>query len=370
MSAPEKLEVNLSGRTYDIIIGAELLSRAGAFISPLLRRARCAVVTDDNVAQTHLSTLTDALSASGINVSAKILPAGESSKSFAVLSELSDWLLSEKIERQDVILALGGGVVGDLTGFAAAILRRGTRFIQIPTTLLAQVDSSVGGKTGINVTQGKNLIGAFHQPALVLADQSVLASLPRRELVAGFAEIIKYGALGDRAFFDWLSDNVNRILELDPAALTYAVKRSCEMKAAIVARDETEQGERALLNLGHTFGHAFETLSGYTRNLLHGEAVGLGMVLAAKISHDMNLCPAGDVEQLTKLVASAGLPIQMSDIGTFDADKLLAAMAQDKKVEGGKLKFILLRALGESFISQDVSPERLRQFLVREGAHA
>lgn len=366
----ETITVSLGARSYDILIGSELLSRAGAVISPLLRRPRCAIVTDEIVGDLHLATLEAGLAASGIVSNSKRLPAGEATKSFDRLRELCDWLLSEKIERQDLIIALGGGVIGDLTGFASAILRRGTRFVQIPTTLLAQVDSSVGGKTGINVDHGKNLIGAFHQPDLVLADQTVLASLPNRDLAAGYAEVVKYAALGDAAFFGWLEAHGSAVLNREPAALTHAVKRSCEMKAEIVARDETEQGDRALLNLGHTFGHAFEALTGYGEKLLHGEAVALGMVLAAKLSRDMDLCSANDVDRLTTHLAASKLPTDMKDLGCFSADALIAVMQQDKKVDAGTMRFILMRGLGESFISRDVVPDALKSFLVREGAEA
>ncbi len=366
----EIITVSLGLRSYDIHIGSELLPRAGAFISPLLRRPRCAIVTDEIVGDLHLATLEAGLAASGIVSSSKRLPAGEATKSFDRLGQLCDWLLAEKIERQDVIIALGGGVIGDLTGFAAAILRRGTRFVQIPTTLLAQVDSSVGGKTGINVDQGKNLIGAFHQPDLVLADQTVLASLPARDLAAGYAEVVKYAALGDAAFFAWLEAHGGDVLSRDPIALTYAVKRSCEMKAEIVARDETEQGDRALLNLGHTFGHAFEALTGYSETLLHGEAVALGMVLATKLSRDMDLCNDDDVNRLTKHLAASKLPTAITDLGRFSADALIAVMQQDKKVDAGTMRFILTRGLGASFISRDVTPDALKSFLIREGADA
>jgi 3-dehydroquinate synthase len=366
----ETIAVSLGNRSYDILIGSDLLPQAGALISPLLRRPRCAIVTDDIVGDLHLSTLEAGLAASGIASSSKRLPAGEATKSFDRLRELCAWLLDEKIERQDLIIALGGGVIGDLTGFAAAILRRGTRFVQIPTTLLAQVDSSVGGKTGINVDHGKNLIGAFHQPDLVLADQTVLTSLPARDLAAGYAEVVKYAALGDAAFFTWLETHGGDVLAREPAALTHAVKRSCEMKADIVARDETEQGDRALLNLGHTFGHAFEALMGYGDALLHGEAVALGMVLAAKLSRDLDLCSDADVQRLARLLDASKLPTEIKDIGEFSAAALIDVMQQDKKVEAGTMRFILMRGLGASFISRDVTPDLLKSFLTREGAKA
>jgi 3-dehydroquinate synthase len=298
------------------------------------------------------------------------VPAGEASKNIAQLETLCDWLLDMKIERNDCIIALGGGVIGDLTGFAAAILRRGTRFIQIPTTLLAQVDSSIGGKTAVNSSRGKNLIGAFHQPDLVLADMGVLATLPRRELAAGYAEIVKYGALGDADFFDWLCKNGQDVLALNSAAIQHAVATSCTAKAAIVARDEREAGERALLNLGHTFGHAFEKLTGYGEALLHGEAVAYGMVLAFAYSAQTGLCSAKDADRLRAHIEACGLPASMRSIGNgvFDADALIDAMGQDKKVQGGKMRFILARGLGDSFIADNVTPETLRPFLIAQGA--
>ena len=298
------------------------------------------------------------------------MPAGEASKSWTQLSDLCDWLLSQEVERKDCILALGGGVVGDLTGFAAAILRRGTRFIQVPTSLLAQVDSSIGGKTAINSAHGKNLIGAFHQPDLVLADMDVLKTLPPREIGAGYAEIVKYGALGNRAFFDWLEENGSRVLALEPDAVSHAVAESCRAKAAIVARDEREAGERALLNLGHTFGHAFEALSGYGSDLLHGEAVAYGMVSAFAFSAARGICPSEDAGRLKAHLAACGLPTEMSELGKgrFAADDLVNAMRQDKKVEAGQMRFILARGIGDSFIADDVTEAELKPFLLAQGA--
>lgn len=369
-SSPEKLSVSLGERSYDIWVGGGLIGHAADYIKPLLNRPKVAVVTDDQVAQHHLDRLLLSLTSAEIEVSHKIIPAGEVSKSFSSLEDLSIWLLDQNIERGDIIIALGGGVIGDLTGFAASILKRGTRFVQIPTTLLAQVDSSVGGKTGINVAQGKNLIGAFHQPDLVLADSDVLKTLPKRQLAAGFAEVIKYGALGDAAFFSWLETNATKVLNLDDAAIRYAVKRSCEMKAEIVARDEREAGDRALLNLGHTFGHAFEALTGFTDQLFHGESVALGMILAFQLSRDLGLCSKEDAERISALVEASGLPhhMQLVDEASFAADDLIEAMGQDKKVVQGKMRFVLSRGLGHSFIADKVTKEQLKTFLTEQGA--
>lgn len=371
MSANQIVKVELGENAYDIVIGSDVLSDAGGHIAPLLRRPKLVIVSDANLADSHLPVLQSSLDAAHIAHDSYIVPAGEASKSWEQLAALTDWLLAQEIERKDCIVALGGGVVGDLTGFAAAILRRGTRFIQIPTSLLAQVDSSIGGKTAINSARGKNLIGAFHQPDLVLADMSVLKTLPPREIGAGYAEIVKYGALGNRAFFDWLEENGSRVIALEADAVAYAVAESCRAKAAIVARDEREAGERALLNLGHTFGHAFEALTGYGDALLHGEAVAYGMVLAFAFSAQRGLCPAEDAARLTDHLAACGLPTKMSAVGNgvFAADKLIDAMRQDKKVEAGKMRFILARALGDSFIADDVGEADLMPFLLAQGAH-
>ncbi len=372
MSAEQIVKVELGARAYDIVIGADVLTRAADYIAPLLPRPKLAIISDANLADSHLKTLQAALSRAGISHDSYIVPAGEASKSWSQLASLTDWLLGQEIERKDCIVALGGGVVGDLTGFAAAILRRGTRFIQIPTSLLAQVDSSIGGKTAINSQRGKNLIGAFHQPDLVLADMDVLKTLPPREIGAGYAEIVKYGALGNRDFFDWLEKNGQKVVRLDAEATAHAVAESCRAKAAIVARDEREAGERALLNLGHTFGHAFEALSGYGDALLHGEAVAYGMVLAFAFSNHRDLCPTDDAARLKAHLADCGLPTDMKDVGDGDyaVEKLIAAMRQDKKVEAGKMRFILARALGDTFIADDVSEADLRPFLLAQGAHA
>ena len=370
----KKVNVNLPGSgspniSYDIHIGAGLLRSCAPFLSPLLKRPFVAIVTDENVAQAHLENLTKTLDSAGISHVTKIMPPGEASKSFTGLETLVDWLLDNKVERQDMVIALGGGVIGDLTGFAASTLRRGVRFTQIPTTLLAQVDSSVGGKTGINVPQGKNLVGAFHQPSLVLADLDVLQTLPDREFRAGYAEIVKYAAICDRPFFDWLESNLDALKNRDNQAMSYAIEKSCQTKADIVAQDEKEHGARALLNLGHTFAHAYENLTGYSDNLLHGEAVGLGMAQVAHLSVDLGLCPETDAQALVNHLASAGLPISQTDVkgGPFEATNLVNAMAQDKKVSQGVMTFILMKAIGKAFITNDVSAKQIITFLQNQG---
>ena len=370
----KKVNVNLPGSgspniSYDIHIGAGLLRSCAPFLSPLLKRPFVAIVTDENVAQAHLESLTQTLDSAGISHVTKIMPSGEASKSFTGLETLVDWLLDNKVERQDMVIALGGGVIGDLTGFAASTLRRGVRFTQIPTTLLAQVDSSVGGKTGINVPQGKNLVGAFHQPSLVLADLDVLQTLPDREFRAGYAEIVKYAAICDRPFFYWLESNLDALKSRDSQALSYAIAKSCQTKADIVTQDEKEYGARALLNLGHTFAHAYENLTDYSDNLLHGEAVGLGMAQAARLSVDLGLCPETDAQALVNHLASAGLPISQTDVkgGPFEATNLVNAMAQDKKVSQGVMTFILMKAIGKAFITNDVSAKQITTFLQNQG---
>ena len=370
----KKVNVSLPGSgspnlSYDIHIGTGLLRSCAPLLSPLLKRPFVAIVTDEKVAQAHLENLTQTLDSAGISHVTKIMPPGEASKSFTGLETLVDWLLDNKVERQDMVIALGGGVIGDLTGFAASTLRRGVRFTQIPTTLLAQVDSSVGGKTGINVPQGKNLVGAFHQPSLVLADLDVLQTLPDREFRAGYAEIVKYAAICDRPFFDWLESNLDALKNRDSQALSYAIAKSCQTKADIVAQDEKEHGARALLNLGHTFAHAYENLTGYSDNLLHGEAVGLGMAQAARLSVDLGLCPETDAQALVNHLASAGLPISQTDVkgGSFEATNLVNAMAQDKKVNQGVMTFILMKAIGKAFITNDVSAKQITTFLQNQG---
>lgn len=361
----DTIRVELGVRAYDVEVGTGLLREAGALISPLLARPRVAIVTDENVAALHLGALEAGLQASGIATTALTLPAGEATKSWGPLAQCVEWLLSERVERRDVVVALGGGVIGDLVGFAAAILRRGVRFVQIPTSLLAQVDSSVGGKTGINAPQGKNLVGAFHQPSLVLADIDVLSSLPKRDLLAGYGEVVKYGLLGDARFFAWLEDNGAALAAGDQAAQHYAVKRSVEMKADIVARDETEQGDRALLNLGHTFCHALEAATGYSDRLLHGEGVAIGCALAADLSARLGLSAQEDPSRISAHLSAMGMKARLSDIpGTLPApDGLLDLMGQDKKVIDGALRFILMRGIGDAFMADDVPREAVLETL-------
>ncbi len=361
----ETVHVPLEGRAYDVRIGAGLVAEAGRHIAPLIHRRRVAVLTDQNVAALHLEALKAGLAMADIEATALVLPAGEGTKNWANLSHAVEWLLSEKIERRDVVVALGGGVIGDLAGFAAAILRRGVRFVQVPTSLLAQVDSSVGGKTGINSPSGKNLIGAFHQPALVLADISVLDTLTRRDFLAGYGEVVKYGLLGDVDFFDWLERNGPALAEGDAGLRAEAVRRSVQMKADIVVRDETEQGDRALLNLGHTFCHALEAATGYSDRLLHGEGVAIGCALAFETSARLGLCPQEEPSRVRAHLKGMGMKTDLADIpGTLpDADALLALMGQDKKVLDGKLRFILARAIGRAFVATDVDTDVVRNVL-------
>ncbi|HIC65100.1 MAG TPA: 3-dehydroquinate synthase [Paracoccus sp.] len=361
---PVAVHVPLGARAYEVRIGAGLIRRAGAEIAPLLIRPRLAVVTDENVARLHLATFRDALSAAGIACEALVLPAGEGTKSWPHLTRVVEWLLENRIERRDMVVAFGGGVIGDLVGFAAAILRRGVRFVQVPTSLLAQVDSSVGGKTGINSAHGKNLIGAFHQPALVLADIALLDSLETRDFLAGYGEVAKYGLLGDADFFAWLETNAPR-LRSDPAARQHAVAHSVAMKAAIVSRDETEQGERALLNLGHTFGHALEAATGYSGRLLHGEGVAIGCALAFDLSARMGLCSQEAPSRVAQHLRQMGMPARLSEIpGDLPDDAaLVALMGQDKKVLDGRLRFVLARDIGAAFVCDQVPGDLLRQLL-------
>ncbi len=368
-SDPVIVDVALAERAYDIVIGRDVLGSLGSRIASLRPGARTAIVTDRGVARHWLEKTEAALAQAGIASSRIIVEEGEGSKSYATLEKVSEALIAAKIERNDLVIALGGGVVGDLAGFAAAILRRGVDFVQVPTTLLAQVDSSVGGKTGINSPQGKNLVGAFHQPVLVIADTAVLDTLPPRQFRAGYAEVAKYGVLGDAAFFGWLEANHADIVK-GGAAREHAIATSCRAKAAIVARDERETGDRALLNLGHTFGHALEAVTGFSDRLFHGEGVAIGMVLAAEFSASLGMIPQSDAIRIERHLAEAGLPTHVEDIAGFaqeglaDADTLMALMAQDKKVRRGKLTFILLEAIGRAVIAKDVEPSLVRDFLV------
>jgi len=364
------IRVGLGERAYDVVIGPGLLDRAGQLLAPHLPRGRTVVVTDETVALHHGERLTAALEAGGVSTNLIVIPPGEGSKSFAGLESLCDQLLALKLDRGDVITAFGGGVVGDLAGFAAAIYKRGIDFIQIPTTLLAQVDSSVGGKTAIDTPRGKNLIGVFHQPRAVFADLDVLATLPPREVRAGYAEVIKYGLLGDAGFFTWLEAESADVLALKVGALSHAVARSVEMKAEIVAEDEREVGRRALLNLGHTFAHALESETGYGDALLHGEAVGIGCALAFRFSAALGLCSVEDARRCEEAITAAGLPVRLHELAgaPFASEALISHMQQDKKAQSGGLTFVLARAIGDAFTARDVDVAALRAFLIAEGA--
>jgi len=350
----EVIKVALGARSYDIHVGPGLLAQAGRLLDA---RGQIAVVTDANVAKLHLA----AFLAGGIDARPIVMAPGEGTKSFAGLETLTGELLAAGIGRGGLVVALGGGVVGDLTGLAAGLLKRGIAYAQVPTTLLAQVDSSVGGKTAINTAEGKNLVGLFHQPQAVIADTDVLKTLPRRELLAGYAEVVKYGALGDRAFFEWLETNGAGALGGDSDAMVHAVAHSCRMKAAIVARDEREAGERALLNLGHTFGHALEAATGFSDRLLHGEGVAIGMALAFKLSVKLGLCPGQDAARFVRHLQATGLPSSAAGMGT--PDELIAHMAHDKKAKDGRLTFVLVRGIGEAFTTADVPLDALREVL-------
>jgi len=362
----ETVRVDLGTRSYDILVGDGILAQAGARIADITRGRAPIVVTDDHVAQHHLPALERTLRDAGLDAGTPIiLPAGEKTKDFAHLERLMDAVLGRGIERSAVLIALGGGVIGDITGFAAAIALRGIDFIQVPTTLLSQVDSSVGGKTGINTRHGKNLVGAFHQPRLVVADTATLDTLPKREVLAGYAEVAKYGLIRLPDFWDWLEANGARVVEGDSAARRHAVKVSCEAKAAIVGVDERESGDRALLNLGHTFGHALEAATGYGSRLLHGEAVAIGMVLAFDLSVRLGLCPGQDAVRARRHLEAVGLPTKPTDVPgvEWDVDELIAAMAKDKKVKDGRITFVLARGIGQAFTQRDVDPEAVRALM-------
>lgn len=371
--AAHTVRVDLGDRSYDVFVEPGGLAHLGGRLKPILPRPYTVVVTDETVAGHHLAATQDALAAAGIKSEAIVLPTGEGTKSFTELEALLSWLLDLGIERQDVIIALGGGVIGDVTGFAAAILRRGVRFVQVPTTLLAQVDSSVGGKTAINVPQGKNLIGAFHQPGLVMADVALLDTLPRRQLLAGYAEMVKYGVLGDAAFFKWLEENGPALIKGGASAEPLradAVARSIRAKAAVVAADEREAGERALLNLGHTFGHALEAATGYSDRLLHGEGVAIGMGLALELSAQRGEASPQDADRLRAHLSAAGLPTGLRDIDgePLTVDELTRHMLQDKKVSGGELHLVLARSIGDAFVAKNVPLEEIRNLLATNGA--
>jgi len=365
------VRVALGERAYDILIGGGLVAAAGRLIADRFPGAKAGVVTDENVARHHLPALRASLEAAGMFAGAIVLPAGEATKSFREFAPLCERLLAMELERGDLVVALGGGVVGDLAGFAAGVLRRGARFVQIPTTLLAQVDSSVGGKTGLNTPQGKNLIGVFHQPSLVLADTGVLATLPAREMRAGYAEVVKYAFIGDAAFFETLEASGASVLAREPQALAHAIETSVKAKAAIVERDETEAGDRALLNLGHTFGHALEAWAGYGDRLPHGEAVAIGMAMAFRFSEEQGVCAKDSAETVARHLSNLGLPTRIGDIpGGEDAAPaaLMALMEQDKKVRRGQMTLILARGIGRAFVARDVPREKIAAFLEREAA--
>ena len=367
-AAETVVPVSLGTRSYEIVIGPDLIATAGARLASLDPHAACAIVTDANVAALHLDPLRASLDDAGVRHSAVTIAPGEGSKSYAGFATVCDAILSARAERGDLVVALGGGVVGDLAGFAAASLKRGMRVVQIPTSLLAQVDSSVGGKTAINSPVGKNLVGAFHQPSLVLADTGALDTLPRREFRAGYAELAKYGLIDDAPFFEWLERHRAAIEAGGPERIE-AIARACRSKAAIVARDEFEQGDRALLNLGHTFGHALERLTGYDpARLVHGEGVAIGICLAFHFSVRLGLGTGQDADRVARHFTGAGLPTRMADVPGWSAtpDEMLDAIAQDKKVQRGRLTFILARAIGESFIARDVDPAEVRAFLADE----
>ena len=361
------VNVALGERSYPVHIEAGGLDALGRLTAPLGGRPEVVIVTDETVAPLHLERAAVSLRAAGRRPVAVVLPAGETTKSWAGLERLVEALLAEEVERGDFIVALGGGVIGDLAGFAASILRRGCRFVQVPTTLLAQVDSSVGGKTAIDAKAGKNLVGAFHQPALVLADPGLLDTLPDRELRAGYAEIVKAGLIGDAAFFEWCDANVDAMLARDAEVLSHAIAEAVRFKAAIVAEDEHEtRGLRALLNLGHTFGHALESDLGFSDRLLHGEAVAIGMVLAFDFSAELGLCPADDAARAKAHLVRAGLPVHPSFAGIEGpASRLVAHMTQDKKMSGGRLALILARGIGQTFVTRDIELAQIEAFLDR-----
>lgn len=361
----ETLTVDLPDRVYDIAIGPGLLAEAGVRIRPFLKRPKVTIITDETVASLHINTLQTGLSNAGISSTYIAMPAGEKTKSWNGLEAVVEWLIEQRVERDDIVIAFGGGVIGDLAGFAAAILRRGVNFVQIPTSLLAQVDSSVGGKTGINSPLGKNLIGAFHQPKLVLADTDVLDTLSPREFTSGYGEVVKYGLLGDVKFFDWLEKNGPSLAFGDQANRISAIKQSCQMKADIVARDEKERGDRALLNLGHTFGHALEAATGYSDRLLHGEGVAIGCALAFELSQKLGVCSQEAPSRVRQHLAAMGMKKDLSDIAGDlpDADGLISLMGQDKKVTDGKIAFILARSIGDAFVEKNVDMAAVKTVL-------
>jgi 3-dehydroquinate synthase len=365
--APTVVEVALAGRAYDIVIGRGLLAGLGGRVAALRPGARVAIVTDEVVAKQHLAAAEASFAQAGIETSRIIVPAGEGTKSYPMFERVCEDVIAARIERGDLVVALGGGVIGDLAGFAASAVRRGIDYVQVPTTLLAQVDSSVGGKTAVNSRHGKNLVGAFHQPILVVADTALLDTLPLRIMRAGYAEVAKYGLIADADFFAWLEANWRDVFA-GTAAREHAIAVSCRMKAQIVARDERETGDRALLNLGHTFGHALEAAAGFSDKLYHGEAISIGMALAFAFSARRGLCAPAAAERVTQHLAAVGLPTRIADVPGErpDADRLIELIGQDKKVKRGRLTFILARGIGESFIAPDIDVADVRDFLTSQ----
>ncbi|MDR3437013.1 3-dehydroquinate synthase [Telmatospirillum sp.] len=363
MIAP--ITVALGDRSYDIHVGPGLLAVAGTLMLPLLPSRRVFVVTDETLEGLHLEALKESLDAAGIENHGVVLPAGEQTKSFAHLESLLDAMLEARCERSTTVVAFGGGVIGDLTGFAASVLLRGVPFVQIPTTLLSQVDSSVGGKTAVNTRQGKNLVGSFYQPRLVLADVDVLATLPPRELKAGYAEVVKYGLIDEPAFFDWLEINAAALLAGNRSASVRAVETCCRAKARIVGGDERESGQRGLLNLGHTFAHALEAEGGYGELLLHGEAVSIGLRLAFDLSVELGLCPPADRDRLLRHLSALTMPVDLPPLPdrSWDADRLVAHFGKDKKVKDGRVTFVLAHGIGQAFLSPDVPAEAVKSVL-------
>lgn len=364
----ETVRVDLGARAYDILVGHGALTELGPRLAPLVKRPRAFVLTDETVMRHHKARLESAVAGAGLKLDWMALPPGEQTKTFAQLGHVLDWLLAGGADRGDVLIAFGGGVIGDMGGLAASLMKRGMGFVQVPTTLLAQVDSSVGGKTAVNTPRGKNLVGAFYQPRLVIADTELLATLPEREMKAGYAEILKYGLINDAPFFDWLAANGRKVLSLEPEAARYAVARSCAAKAAIVVEDETETGVRQLLNLGHTFGHALEAANGYGPDLLHGEAVALGMAIAFRYGAELGVTPPADARRVADVIRASGLPADLGgrDRTRFTAPRLTELMQQDKKARGGRVPLILARGIGASYIHPDADLASIEAFLARE----
>ena len=368
----ERLTLDLGERSYDILVGENLIANAGALVHPFIKQSRTFIITDENVARHHLPTLEAALKSKNIESNTLVLPFGEQTKSFAQLDRVIDFLLEHNIDRKSTLIAFGGGVIGDLAGFAAAVVMRGIDFIQIPTTLLSQVDSSVGGKTGINTARGKNLVGSFHQPKLVLADTGLLETLPNRELLAGYAEVVKYGLINDPDFFNWLEDKAHKVITGDISARTHAVLVSSAAKAKIVAQDEKESGARGLLNLGHTFGHALEAEAGYNGSLLHGEAISIGMVMAHDLSAELGLCSEMDAQTVRDHFEKIGLPVSTDYVSSnalggkkLEVSRLMDHMSRDKKVSNGRLTFVMTKGIGQAYLDNAVDMAVVSDFMKR-----